>query len=414
VQEVVVLGGESDEYEKSLAAAEPVSRPYASEPQDCFLQLYTSGTTGWPKGVVLTQRGMTAHTRVAAPAYAMDQGTVNVVATPMFHVSGTAWALASMSAGGRTVVAREQAPGALLDLIESRQATHTFVAPATVGVLLADPARARSALRSLRVLAYGGAPMPAPLMERTLDVLPTPLYEVYGMTETSGALCKLGPEEHRDPRRPQLRASAGRPLPGNQVRVVDPATGADAPPGAAGEFWVHSEQVMAGYWNMPQATREVITAGGWLRTGDVGRMDEAGYLYVEARIKDMILTAEGHVYPAEAERVLLQHPDVVDVAVIGVPDPTGSEAVKAVVVPAPGAEPDEAALIAFTRARLARFKSPTSVSFVPALPRNPTGKIDKRQLQARLAPGNPGGSGALRRRGPQRPTQLCDWPTRFQ
>jgi acyl-CoA synthetase (AMP-forming)/AMP-acid ligase II len=169
------------------------------------------------------------------------------------------------------------------------------------------------------------------------------------------------------------------------VRVVDPATGADAPSGAAGEFWVRTDQVMAGYWNMPQATREVITAGGWLRTGDVGRMDEAGYLYVEARIKDMILTAEGHVYPAEAERVLRQHPDVADVAVIGVPGPTGTETVNAVVVPAPGAEPDEAALIAFTRGRLARFKSPTSVSFVSALPRNPTGKIDKRQLQARFA-----------------------------
>jgi acyl-CoA synthetase (AMP-forming)/AMP-acid ligase II len=222
-------------------------------------------------------------------------------------------------------------------------------------------------------------------MECTLDVLPTPLYEVYGMTEASGALCKLGPQEHRDPRRPQLRASAGRPLPGNQVRVVDLATGADVPPGETGEFWVRSDQVMAGYWNMPQATREAITAGSWLRTGDAGRMDEAGYMYVEDRIKDMTLTGEGHVYPAEAERVLRQPPDVADVAVIGVPDPTGAETVQAVVVPAPGAEPREAALIAFTQDRLARYKSPTSVCFVPALPRNPAGKIDKRELRARFA-----------------------------
>jgi acyl-CoA synthetase (AMP-forming)/AMP-acid ligase II len=380
VREVVVLGGDDDEYEKWLAAAEPVTEPYESAPEDCFLVLYTSGTTGWPKGAMLSQRSMTAHTRVVAPAYAMDESTVNVVAMPLFHVGGTSWALGSMSAGGRTIIVREAMPAALLDLIESRQATHAFFVPAVVGMLLADPVRVRSALRSLRVLAYGGSPMPAPLMERTLTVLPTPLYSVYGMTEASGVFCCLGPDEHRDPRRAQLRASAGRPLPGNEARVVDPATGADVQPGEAGEFWVRSEQVMAGYWNMPEATRETVTPDGWLRTGDVGRMDAAGYLYIEDRVKDMILSGGENVYPAEVERVLLQHPDVADAAVIGVPDDKWGETVKAVVVPASGAAPDEAVLIAFTRHRLAHYKCPTSVSFVPALPRNPAGKVLKRQL----------------------------------
>jgi acyl-CoA synthetase (AMP-forming)/AMP-acid ligase II len=266
---------------------------------------------------------MTAHTRVVAPAYAMDESTVNVVAMPLFHVGGTSWALGSMSAGGRTIIVREPVPSTLLDLIESREATHAYFVPAMVQVLLADPARARSALRSLKVLAYGGSPLPAPLMERTLNVLPTSLYSVYGMTETSGVLCVLGPDEHRHPWRPHLRASAGRPLPGNEVRVVDPETGIDVEPGEVGEFWVRSDQVMAGYWNMPEATREAITAGGWLRTGDAGRIDEAGYLYIEDRVKDMILSGGGHVYPAEVERVLRQHPDVAEVAVIGVPDPEG-------------------------------------------------------------------------------------------
>jgi acyl-CoA synthetase (AMP-forming)/AMP-acid ligase II len=141
---------------------------------------------------------------------------------------------------------------------------------------------------------------------------------------------------------------------------------------------------MAGYWNMPEATREAITPGGWLRTGDAGRIDEAGYLYIEDRVKDMILTGGGHVYPAEVERVLRQHPDVAEVAVIGVPDEKLGETVKAVVVPAAGAAPDEAALIAFTRDRLARYKRPASVSIVSALPRNPTGKILKRQLRSSL------------------------------
>src|SRR5580704_11190694 len=192
VREVVVLGGDGDEYEKWLAAAEPVTAPYASAPEDCFLVLYTSGTTGWPKGVMLTQRSMTAHARVVAPAYAMDESTINIVAMPLFHVGGTSWALGSMSVGGRTIIVREVIPSTLLGIIESREATHAFLVPAVVQPLLADPARAGSALRSLKVLAYGGSPMPPPLMERTLNVLPaTPLYSVYGMTETSGVLCVL-------------------------------------------------------------------------------------------------------------------------------------------------------------------------------------------------------------------------------
>jgi acyl-CoA synthetase (AMP-forming)/AMP-acid ligase II len=383
VREVVVLGGDGDEYEEWLAAAEPVTGPYGSAPDDCFLQLYTSGTTGRPKGAMLTQRSMTAHTRVAAPAYAMDESTINIVATPLFHVGGTSWALGSMSAGGRTIIVRDVIPGDLLGIIESRQATHAFFVPAVIQMLLAGPAPARSALRSLKVLAYGGSPMPAPLMERTLNVLPAaPLYSVYGMTEMSGVFCKLGPDEHRDAQRPQLRASAGRPLPGSEVRVVDPGTGTDVRPGEAGEFWVRSQQVMAGYWNMPEATREAITPGGWLRTGDAGRIDDEGYLYIEDRVKDMIISGGENVYPAEVERVLGQHPDVAEVAVIGVPDEKWGETVKAVVVPAERAAPDEAALIAFTRDRLAHYKCPTSVSVVSALPRNPTGKVLKRQLRS--------------------------------
>ncbi|HWG62242.1 MAG TPA: long-chain-fatty-acid--CoA ligase [Streptosporangiaceae bacterium] len=383
VREVIVLGGDGDEYERWLAAADPVTEPYRSAPEDSFLQLYTSGTTGWPKGAMLTQRSMTAHTRAVAPAYAMDQSTINIVAMPLFHVGGTSWALGSMSVGGRTIIVREVIPSALLGIIESREATHAFFVPAVVQTLLADPAQARSALRSLKVLAHGGSPMPAPLMERTLSVLPAiPLYSVYGMTETSGVFCLLGPDEHRDQGRAYLRASAGRPLPGNELRVVDPATGTDVTPGEVGEFWVCSEQVMGGYWNMPEATREAITPDGWLRTGDAGRVDDEGYLYIEDRVKDMIISGGENVYPAEVERVLRQHPDVAEVAVIGTPDEKWGETVKAVVVPADGAAPDEAALIAFTRARLAHYKCPTSVAMVPALPRNPTGKVLKRQLRS--------------------------------
>jgi acyl-CoA synthetase (AMP-forming)/AMP-acid ligase II len=227
VQRVVVLGGDADEYEALLAAAEPAGTPFDSAPDDCCVQLYTSGTTGYPKGAMLTQRSMTAHTVAVGPAYGMDEGTVNIVAMPLFHVGGTSWALGSMYAGGRTVIVREMVPSAILDLVESEAATHAFFVPAVVQMLIADPDRARAALGSLQVLGYGGSPMPAPLMERTLDTVPTPLYSVYGMTEMSGVFCVLGPDEHRDPERKHLRASAGRPLPMTTVRVVDPATGKD-------------------------------------------------------------------------------------------------------------------------------------------------------------------------------------------
>ncbi len=382
VREVIVLGGELNEYEQRLVEAEPLTTRYQSTPDDCFLQLYTSGTTGWPKGAMLTQRSMSAHTQAVAPAYAMDENSINIVAMPLFHVGGTSWALASMSVGARTTVVREVIPAALLDLVETEKATHAFFVPAVIQMLLADPVRARASLSSLRVLGYGGSPMPGPLMERMLNVLSTPLYSVYGMTEMSGGFCVLGPEEHRDEQRRHLRASAGRPLPGNEVRVADPSTGNDVGPGEVGEFWVRSEQQMAGYWNRPDADRETITPDGWLRTGDAGRIDEDGYLYIEDRVKDMIISGGENVYPAEVERVVLEYPGVGEVAVIGVPHEKWGETVKAVVVSEAGTAIDEQALIDFTRDRLAHYKCPTSVSIVAALPRNPTGKVLKRQLRA--------------------------------
>jgi acyl-CoA synthetase (AMP-forming)/AMP-acid ligase II len=385
LRRVVVLGGDQDEYEALLAGAQRVEMAHESAPDDCFLQLYTSGTTGWPKGAMLTQRSVTAHTLAVGSVYGMDESTVNVVAMPLFHVGGTSWALGSMCAGGRTVIVREVIPNAILDLLPSVGATHAFFVPAVIQMLLADPERARAALGPLRVLGYGGSPMPAPLMERVLEILPTPLYSVYGMTEMSGVFCVLGPDEHRDPARTHLRASAGRPIPGNEVRVVDPATGEDAAPGEVGEFWVRSEQIMGGYWNRPEATAETLVADGWLRTGDAGRIDADGYLFIEDRVKDMIISGGENVYPAEVERVLQQHPRVADVAVIGMPDPKWGETGKAVVVPAADGAPEPAELIAFARERLAHYKCPTSVEVVDALPRNPTGKILKRELRARFS-----------------------------
>jgi acyl-CoA synthetase (AMP-forming)/AMP-acid ligase II len=337
---------------------------------------------------MLTHRSVGAHCAVVSGAYHMDDESINVVAMPMFHVSGTCWALGGMYGGARTLVMRDMAPDAVLELLERHQATHVFFVPAVHDKLLADPKRARQAMASLRVLGYGGSPMPRPLLDRILATLPNDVYSVYGMTEMSGVVCALGPAEHRDPGRPELLDSAGQLLPGVELGVVEPDTGRDVPVGADGEFWLRSAQCMAGYWGNPEATAETITADGWLRSGDVGYVDAEGYLYLRDRVKDMIISGGENVYAAEVERVLSEHPKVGEVAVIGVPHPKWGETVKAVVVAAPNASVDGDELIAFSRERLAHYKCPTSVTVVDDLPRNPTGKVLKRQLRKDHAAGH--------------------------
>lgn len=382
LRRIVVLGGQNDEYQGLVATGVPITHRHHADASDCFLQLYTSGTTGWPKGAMLSQGGLAAHSEALLPAYRMDESTVNLVAMPLFHVGGTSWAIGGMYAGGKTIIARDAVPADLLSVIEKEQVTHAFFVPALIQMLLAQD-NIVDATKSLQVIGYGGSPMPAPLMDKTLETLSTPLYSVYGMTEMSGVFCVLGPDDHRNPKRPQLRASAGRPLPGSTVRVVNPSSGEDAAPGEVGEFWVKSPQMMLGYWNKPEATTETIV-DGWLRTGDAGRLDDDGYLYVEDRVKDMVITGGENVYPAEVERVLIQHPAVAEVAVIGTPDEKWGETVHAVVTPEDGSDADAAELIAYARERLAHYKCPTGVTFVDALPRNPTGKILKRNLRAKL------------------------------
>jgi acyl-CoA synthetase (AMP-forming)/AMP-acid ligase II len=381
LERVVVVGGDADQYEAWLAGAEPVEPEHRAGPDDCFLQLYTSGTTGFPKGAMLTHRSLLAHTDAASAAFAFTGDCVNMVAMPLFHVGGSSWALNSMSVGGRTLVVREVVPDAVLDQITAERVTHAFFVPAVYGFFLQLADVAERDYSSLRCLGYGGAPMPPPLMRRCLETFPVDFYQVYGMTELSGASCVLDPAAHRDPAHPERLLSAGRPVTGVEVKVVDPQTLAEVPTGTVGEIWVRSDQHMAGYWGRPDATAETLRADGWLRTGDAGRVDEDGYVFLEDRVKDMVISGGENVYPAEVERVVAEHPAVAEVAVIGVPDETWGEAVKAVVVARPEAALDESDIIAFCRQRLAGYKTPRSVDVVEALPRNPTGKVLKRLLR---------------------------------
>jgi acyl-CoA synthetase (AMP-forming)/AMP-acid ligase II len=381
VETVLLIGGDKDQYESWLAAATPTEPDSRPGPDDCFLQLYTSGTTGHPKGAMLTHRSLHAHNRGAVQGFGFSAEMVNMVAMPLFHVGGTSWALGGMSVGAHTVVVREVNAAAVLDEIVDRKVTHAFFVPQVYGFFLDLPGVATGDYSALKCLGYGGSPMPMPLLRRCLEMWSVDFYQVYGMTEMSGVFSVLGPADHRDAAHPERLVSAGHPLPDVRVEVVNPATGDELPVGEVGEFWVQSQQHMLGYWNNPLASAEALPGDDWLRSGDGGRVDADGYLFIEDRVKDVIISGGENIYPAEVERVLAEHPAVADVAAIGIPDAKWGEQVKAVAVLTGDSSVTAAELIAYARTQLAGYKCPKSVDFVEALPRNATGKILKRELR---------------------------------
>jgi len=379
LERIVVVGGEADEYESLLAAAEPVPADVEVDADDTALVIYSSGTTGRPKGVLLSQRALVNHAANLAPAFPFAEGDANLVSMPLFHVGGIGYAVFGIGAGVPTIVTREPDSASLIGAVRAG-ATHAFLVPPLIARLLSDGEGAIAAIARLRYLAYGAAPMPSPLLQQALATWPeTNVVQVYGQTELCGAVTALSDADHRDASRPDVRLSAGQALPGCEIRVVDPETGGDLPTGELGEIWVRSDQTMSGYLNRPEATAETITGDGWVRTGDVGRLDADSYVYIEDRIKDMIITGGENVYGPEVESVLIDHPAVADAAVIGIPDDFWGESVKAIVVTTAGTDPDD--IIAFCRRHLAGYKCPRTVDFVPALPRNASGKILKTVLR---------------------------------
>ncbi|ABK65220.1 long-chain-fatty-acid--CoA ligase [Mycobacterium avium] len=368
-----------DEYESLLAAAEPAPSDAGVDTDETALVIYSSGTTGRPKGVLLSQRALVNHAANLAPAFPFGDGDANLVAMPLFHVGGIGYALFGIRAGAPTIMTREPDAAALIGAVRAG-ATHAFFVPPVIARFLDAGEAARASIAGLRYIVYGAAPMPLPLLHRALSTWPgTKFVQVYGQTELCGAVTALSDDDHRDAARPQLQLSAGKAVQGCEIRIVDPNNCAELPAGRSGEVWVRSNQNMSGYLNRAEATAETITADGWVRTGDVGRLDADGYVYIEDRLKDMIITGGENVYGPEVESVLIEHPAVVDAAVIGVPDDFWGESVKAIVV-ADG-DVDAADVIEFCRRHLAGFKCPRTVDFVAELPRNASGKILKTQLR---------------------------------
>jgi acyl-CoA synthetase (AMP-forming)/AMP-acid ligase II len=384
LERIVVVGGGldgewADEYESLLTAASPVDADSELARDENALVIYSSGTTGRPKGVLLSQRALVNHAANLAPAFPFDEGDANLVAMPLFHVGGIGYALFGIRAGVPTIMTREPEATALIGAVRAG-ATHAFFVPPVIARFLDAGESVHALISSLRHIVYGAAPMPLPLLQRALETWPeTNFVQVYGQTELCGAVTALGNPDHRDAARPGLQLSAGTAVLGTEIKTVDPDSGEQLAAGEPGEIWVRSNQNMTGYLNRPEATAETITADGWVRTGDVGRVDADGYVYIEDRLKDMIITGGENVYGPEVESVLIEHPAVADAAVIGVPDDFWGESVKAIVVSTADISADD--IIGFCRSRLAGFKCPRTVDFAAELPRNASGKILKTQLR---------------------------------
>ncbi|MEO5680282.1 MAG: long-chain-fatty-acid--CoA ligase [Acidimicrobiales bacterium] len=383
VTTIVVVGDDAGAhlgYEAWLSSARPVDPKPPTADDDVAIQLYTSGTTGLPKGVMLTNWNLSGLIE-AGTQLEIGRQTVSMVAMPLFHIGGSGWALFGMAAGAHSILVREIDPVAILQLVPEHKITHTFLVPVALLFLTMVPGVEDVDYSSLEVIVYGASPISEDLLVRCLDIFGCGFYQVYGLTETTGTITILTPADHLDLDHRERLRSAGRPMKDVEIRCVDTATGADVEPGAVGEIWIRSAQVMKGYWHKADATREAVDPDGWFKTGDAGYLVD-GYLYLHDRVKDMIVSGGENVYPAEVENALMKHEGVADVAVIGVPSERWGEEVKAIVVKAKDHDPDPVELIAFAKARLAAYKVPKSVDFTDSLPRNPSGKILKKDLRA--------------------------------
>ncbi|MET0272949.1 MAG: fatty acid--CoA ligase [Phenylobacterium sp.] len=364
--------------------AQPDSDPgVAIAPADVAVQLYTSGTTGKPKGAMISHHNILGGRQLAAQA-GMAWNTwapedISLVAMPVAHIGGTGWGIVGLMNGAKGVVAREFDPMKVLDFIEHDRVSKMFMVPAALQIVVRLPRAQTVDFSRLKYILYGASPIPLDLLRECMSVFGCGFVQQYGMTETCGTIVYLPPEDHDPAGNPRMRA-AGKAMPGVELKVVDEA-GNSVPTGEVGEVATRSVSNMPGYWNLPEATAATIDAEGWLRTGDAGYLDADGYLFIHDRVKDMIISGAENIYPAEVESAIYGHPDVAEVAVIGVPDEKWGEAVKAVVALKPGASPDAESIIAFARTRIAGFKAPKSVDFIEALPRNASGKILRKDLR---------------------------------
>jgi long-chain acyl-CoA synthetase len=378
-----VLLGDGDvphdvRYEDLLAASTPTT-PAEPEETDPVVLMYTGGTTGLPKGVLLEQRAEMLNLYHVAIAYGVSTHDVQLIQAPMFHAATVASTLIGPMGGGTTVTIPLFDPAAALAAIEAESVAATVMVPTMIGMTLAHPDYKPYRLRSLRRLVYGASPMPAAILDRLLTDLPgLELYQGYGMTEAASVITMLQPGDHTADN-PRLR-SVGQALVGVQLSIQD-EEGNVLPDGQIGEVCAKGGNYMREYWANPEATAEAFR-GGWYHTGDAGYLDEEGYLFLVDRVKDMIVTGGENVYSAEVESAISTHPAVAQVAVIGIPSERWGEEVHAIVVPKPDTTVTADEIVAHARERIAGYKVPKSVEFrAEPLPLSGAMKVLKRELR---------------------------------
>jgi fatty-acyl-CoA synthase len=365
------------DFERLAGSVDPTRALPEIKPIDTIQIQYTSGTTGFPKGACLHHRGVLNTSRNVALRARFGEGGVWLNAMPMFHIAGDIVSeIGAFALEGTFVLMREFNPALMLELIETERCETTLIVPTMILALLNHPDRFKHDLSSLRTILSGAANVPATLVRRAQEAFGCQFCNIYGQTESNGPIAVTAPDDDLA----DQTGTVGRPLIQVEVKIADPVTEATVPLETVGEIWARGYQIMTGYYRQAEATKSAIRPDGWLRTGDLGAMDSRGYLRITGRLKDMIIRGGMNLYPKEIEDVLFEHPDVAQIAVVGLPDDTWGEIVAAVAVPKPNVTPIVDELYAYCRANLSPQKTPERWFFVENYPLTSTGKIQKNVL----------------------------------
>ncbi len=374
-----------EDYGSAVAAQDAQNIPDRGVTGESALyQLYTSGTTGRPKGAILTHGNILANLEQMRNVIGarMTLGDKILVAAPMYHAAGTMVGLHGIHSGAGVVIHEDFVPGDVVDSLANDGITTTVLVPAMIQacLVMVPDVKARD-YSSLKAMVYGASPIAEETLRGAMEAFECDFYQAFGMTETTSSVVYLNAEDHVRAlkEKPELLLAAGRAIPGTHIRIVD-ENDQDVPTGEVGEIICRGPQIMQGYWNMEEATAEAMR-DGWMHTGDAASMDEEGYVYIQDRIKDMIVSGGENVYPREVENALFEHPAIVDAAVFGIPGAKFGEDVMATVVLKEGENLTEQDVIEFCRTKLGGYKIPRRVSFMDELPRNASGKVLKKDLR---------------------------------